>query len=100
VSEDKVAKRSIGNIITKTFAFLVIILSLPIINVLLLYWLFKMVVLNEQINIKDLFIYLNNLNKKKDDDDDDEWMDDEEFTLMGKDDLIPIDVEDITNKYK
>jgi|LakMenE18May11ns_1017448.scaffolds.fasta_scaffold9648841_2 hypothetical protein len=68
--------------IVKIFAFLItIVVGLPILNGYVIYLVFKLLVLNQNLNANDLVSSLVSLTKKftpKDDDDDDDDDDDED----------------------
>ena len=79
--------------IVKSVAFLLtLIIGLPILNVYVIYLIFKFLVLNKNLNTNDLVSSLVTLTKKytpKDDDDDDD--DDDEFELTDVDDITEIE---------
>ena len=82
----------------KVIAFLLLIAILPLINLAIIWFMFNTLVLNKDVNIKPLLTALGNQFKEKDVDDDE--IDDEEFNSLTEDDVILVDVEDITNKSK
>jgi hypothetical protein len=76
----------------KILAFLItIIIGLPIINGYIIYLVFKLLILNENLNATDLVSSLVSLTKKftpeDDDDDEDEDDDDDEYELTDVDEI-------------
>ncbi len=94
-------KLSIGKLIgkytLKILSFLLMIAMLPLINIAIIWFMFKTLVLNQDVNIKPLLLALGNQFKEKDND---EEIDEEEFDELTEDDVIMVDVEDITKKSK
>ena len=87
--------------IAKTIGFLIALALLPIIMVIIIWFMFDIIILNKEVDLRiilDKFIkhekYFNS-NYEEDDDDDDD--DDEDLT---EDDVVMLNVEDITNKSK
>ena len=72
---------------------------LPLINIAIIWFMFNTLVLNKDVNIKPLLLALGNQFKEKKYEDDDE-IDIEEFNELTEDDVVMVDVEDITNKSK
>jgi phosphopantothenoylcysteine synthetase/decarboxylase len=84
----------------KVLGFLVGILLLPLINIAIIWFMFNTIVLTKDVNIVNLISKF--VGKKNDDDDDDyddEDDDDDDFYGLTEDDVVMVDVEDITNKY-
>lgn len=81
----------------KTFMFLIFLVSLPFINLYIIYLSFSIIVLNQSVDIKPLLFAIGDKFKPKDDDDDD-LIDDDEFENLTEDDVILLDAEDITEK--
>jgi hypothetical protein len=79
----------------KILGFLVLVAALPLINLYIIWLMFNMLVLNKNIDVKPILLSLGNKFKQKDDDDDE---DDDEYNELTEDDVILLDVEDITNK--
>ena len=81
----------------KVLAFLLFIVFLPLVNLALLWFVFKMLVINEKVDLMPLLVAMGkkfdprNLQNDEDDDDD-------EFYSLTEDDVILLDTEDITNK--
>ena len=75
----------------KIVAFLItLIVGLPVLNGYVIYLLFKFLILNRNLNTKDLVSSLVSLSKKfspKDDDDDDDNEDDDEYELTDVDEI-------------
>jgi len=85
---------NIFNYTLKILAFLMSIILLPLINIIIVRLMFNTLVLNKNVDIKPLLLQVvDKLTNKKIDDEDDDEDDDEELT---EDDLILLDVEDIT----
>jgi hypothetical protein len=86
--------------LAKTLGFLVGMLFLPIIMLVIVWFMFDTIVLNKDIDLRRVinkFVKANKFFTKDDDDDDDEDDEDDELT---EDDVIMLNVEDITNKSK
>ena len=78
----------------KVLGFLFGILLLPFINLAIIWFMFNTIVLTKDVNI--LKVMKKIMSKKlKDDDDEDE----DDFDELTDDDVIMMDVEDITDKY-
>lgn len=77
----------------KVLGFLVLMAALPIINLYIIWFIFNMLVLNKNIDVKPILLTLGNKFKQKDYDEDDE-----EYNELTEDDVELLDVEDITNK--
>jgi hypothetical protein len=75
----------------KILGFLVLVAALPLINLYIIWLMFNMLVLNKNIDVKPILLSLGNKFKQKDEDDD-------EYNELTEDDVILLDVEDITNK--
>lgn len=78
----------------KVLGFLVLIAALPILNIYIVWLIFNMLILNKNIDVKPILLSLGKKFKNDDDDDDD----DDEYNELTEDDVILLDVEDITNK--
>jgi len=98
---DDITKEKLGPKITiytlKFLGFLMLVCTLPIINLVIIWFMFKTLVLSKNVNIKPLLVAIGNKFKESDDDDDD---DDIELDELTEDDVEMLDVEDITNKSK
>ncbi len=89
----------------KLIAFFLGVLLLPIINIAIIWFMFNTLVLTKEFNIKGLFDRLMKSKKfkelsKEDDDDDYYDGDDDDFENLTEDDVIMVDVEDITDRVK
>lgn len=76
----------------KFLAFILFIISLPIVNIVILYYVFKTLVLNKDFDIKPLLMFLinkanNNENDEEDDLDDLSELNPEDFELVGVDNI-------------
>jgi hypothetical protein len=91
--------------LAKTIGFLVGVALLPIIMLVIIWFMFDTIVLNKDIDLRTVinrFVKANEFFSKNDEDDDDEEDDDDddEFEELTEDDVIMINVEDITEKSK
>lgn len=91
VKEKKINKK-VSKYTLKILAFLFFIILLPIINIYLLWVVFKMLVLNENIDIRPLLVALGN--KFKQTDNEEEYYDMSELT---NDDVKLLNVEGLSN---
>jgi len=92
----KAKLKRLGFYSLKSLVFLLGLAFLPIINIAIIWFMFNIIVLNKEFNVKDIvFQILGNVLKKKDDDDDD---DDDEFEDYDEDDVELLDAEEITYK--
>ncbi len=83
----------IGSYILKSLAFILMLIALPIINLVIIWFMFKTLVLNKEVNIKPILLSLGKKFQEKDEDDDD--IDD--YESLTEDDVIMEDVEIISN---
>lgn len=81
--------------IFKTLAFILMLAALPIINLFIIWFIFKMLILNKDVNIKPLLKSIGEKFKVVDSDDDDE-----DYDNLTEEDVVMVEVEDITNKSK
>ena len=84
----------------KTLGFLVGVLLLPLIMLVIVWFMFDTIVLNKDIDLRRVinkFVKANDFFTKEDKDDDD---DDYDYDDLTEDDVFTINVEDITNKSK
>jgi hypothetical protein len=79
----------------KSLAFLLMIVALPIINLFIIWFIFKMLILNKDINIKPLLKNIGDRFKPIDDDEDED-----EYDNLTENDVVMMGVEDITNRSK
>ena len=98
-SEGISSKKLGSRIISYTFkvlAFLLFIVFLPLVNIVLLWFVFKILVVNEKVDLVPILTFFGKkFDPRKLQDDDD---DDDEFDSLTEDDVILLDTEDITNK--
>jgi hypothetical protein len=89
-------KQRLTNIL---YYILVLIIGLPFVNIFFIWFLFKTIVINQNIDITNLLVIVaKKLNVKlKDEEDDDD--DDDELEILTENDVELLDVEDIT-EYK
>jgi hypothetical protein len=83
----------------KIIGFLIMIVLLPLINLVIIWFIFNTLVLTKDVDVKGLIQKLM-LRGKDDDDDDDDDDEDDDFEDLTEDDVIMIDVEDITQNSK
>lgn len=92
----------------KMIGFLVGVLLLPLINIAIIWFMFKTLVLNKEVDLKLLFSRMMRSKKIKDlskddedfydeDDDEDDY---DDFENLTENDVIMVDVDDITPKNK
>ena len=93
-NENKAQK--ISSYIFKGLAFLLSLALLPVINLAIIWLLFRTLILNKDINIKPLLTAIGN--KFKDDKDDDD--DDDEYETLTEEDVVMVDVEEIKSTSK
>lgn len=89
---------NIGFYIFKFLGFLLGIIVLPIINIFIIIFMFNILVLNQKADLKPMFNTLANFLKKakKNEEDDDD--DDDDFDGLTEDDVILMDVDEITDE--
>lgn len=80
--------------ILKILAFILMIIALPIINLFIIWFIFRTLVLNMEVDIKPLLYAIGSKFKPNEDDEDDD------YNNLNEDEVEMIDVEDITNKSK
>ena len=83
----------ITHYVLKTLMFLLMIVLLPVINLFLIYFMFKTLVLNREIDIKPLLLAIGKKFQRNDDEEDDD-----DYYGLNPEDVVMVDVEDITNK--
>jgi hypothetical protein len=93
----KITKEVIIKYVLKSLAFILGIIALPIINIFIIWFMFSIIVLNKNVDIKPLLLSISEKLKNKDDDDDD---DDYNYDELTPEDVELLDVEDITNYSK
>lgn len=105
-NENKPKVSIITNIIhysMKILGFLIAMVLLPIIMVIIAYYIFNLIVMTKEIDIKPLFISVSKFMKKvakdnDEDDDDDDEDEDAEWEEINQDEFELIGVDEITNK--
>jgi len=83
----------------KFVGFLFLIVLLPFINIMIIWFMFNTIVLNKEANVGQIVKSL--VGKKRlgiDDDDEDD--DDDDFEDLTEEDVVMLDVEDITDRSK
>ncbi len=90
----KAKTKRLGFYALKGLVFLLGLVLLPIINIAIIWFMFSIIVLNKEFNVKDIvFQILGSVLKKRGDEDDDDEDDDEEYD---EDDVDLLDAEEIT----
>jgi hypothetical protein len=79
----------------KTLGFLLLVALLPLINLVIIWFMFRTLVLNKDIDLKPLLLGIGKRFKEKKEVDDDNDLDD-----LTEDDVVMVGVDDITNKRK
>lgn len=89
VADSRPLGTKIAHYVLKTLVFGLMVVLLPIINLFLIYFMFKTLVLNREVDVKPLLIAIGKKFKPKDNDDDDIDYD----TLTEKDvDMVGVEV--------
>jgi len=86
--------------VVKFIGFLIGVALLPLIMIAIIWFMFDTIVLNKDIDLRRVinrFVKANKFFSKDDEDDDD---DDDDYENLTEDDVIMVNVEDITNKSK
>ena len=84
----------------KTLGFLIAVILLPVINLVIIWFMFETIVLNKDIDLRAVISkYITDRNERKEDEDEDDD-DEDDDELLTEDDVIMLNVEDITNKSK
>ena len=99
IIDKEIGKKFLENFIqysVKLVGFAIVIALLPIINVIILIFTFNTVVLNKAIDVKPLVARLADFMKPKKVDDEED--DDYDIETLTEDDVILLDVEDISQK--
>jgi len=86
--------KNIGFYSLKLFAFLILLVLLPILNLYIIWLMFNIVVLNKNVDIKPLLKSIGDKFREKDNDED--VIDDEEFDNLTEEDVVLMDSEDLT----
>lgn len=95
--EEKGEKNVIIGYISRSLLFLFSLLLVPIILIFSVYFMFKTIVLNYDLNVKEMLKSLLKIMKRANSDYDD-YDDDEDFETLTEDDVVLYDVEDLTEK--
>lgn len=96
INDNRTTGVKIAHYTLKTFAFLLMIVLLPLINLFLIYFMFKTLVLSKEVDIKPLLLAIGKKFKDKDDDDEDEI----DYETLTPEDVVMVDVEDITGRHR
>jgi hypothetical protein len=103
VEKQKKLSRTILSYIVKIIGFSFSIILLPLINVVIVWIMFKTIVLNKNIDIAETFSAIFSKKYKiveTNSDEDDEDENDDEYLELTEDDVVALNVEDITDKTK
>jgi hypothetical protein len=87
---------SVGTYIFKVLAFILMVAALPIINLFIIWFIFRTLVLNREVDIKPLLYAIGAKFKTNEDEEDEE----DDYNTLTEDDVELVDVEDITYKSK
>ena len=79
----------------KIVGFLILIAALPIINLFIIWFMFKTLVLNKEVNMKPLLLAIGSKFKEKNEDEEVE-----DYDSLTEEDVEMVDVEIITNTSK
>jgi len=85
----------IGTYILKSIAFILMIAALPIINLFIIWFIFRTLMLNKEVNIKPLLTVIGKKFQDKSEDDEEE-----DYDNLTKDDVVLVNVEEITTNSK
>ena len=96
VFDNKPLGVKISHYVLKTLAFLIMVALLPVINLFIIYFMFKTIVLNKEVDVKPMLVSLGRKFKQMADEEDDEEEDD--YNNLTSDDVEMLEVEDITEK--
>jgi len=80
--------------IFKSLVFLLLLVTLPIIVLFIIWFMFKMIVLNKEVNVKPLLVAIGKKFQQPMDDHEDD------YEILTEDEVVMVDVEDITNRSK
>jgi hypothetical protein len=97
-NENKVKLKLGSNILKyslKTLGFLLFLILLPIINLIIIWFAFNLFVLNKNVDIKQMLMFIGNGFRKTEIE---ETLTDDELDMLTEDDVYMVGVEDITNK--
>lgn len=95
INDNRTTGVKVTHYILKTFAFLLMIVLLPVINLFLIYFMFKTLVLSKEVDIKPLLLAIGKKFKEKDEDDDEI-----DYETLTTEDVVMVDVEDITGRHR
>lgn len=99
IKKDENLGNRIIKYVAKTIGFLVAVALLPLINLVIIWFMFETIVLNKDVDIRAVVSkYITDRNERKEDEEEDEEEDD--YENLTEDDVIMLNVEDITNKSK
>ena len=85
---------------SRTLLFLVVLLTIPIITFIIIYYMFTTIVLTKELKVKPFIVSLaKNMKKISDNSEEEEYGDDDDDDdFLDEEDLIMLNVEDITKK--
>lgn len=92
---DKKLVPTIGMYALKSIGFILMLAALPIINLFIIWFIFRTLILNKDVDIKPLLLAIGKKFKQIDGDEDDS-----DYDSLTEEDVVMVDVEDITNKSK
>ena len=90
--------------IAKTIGFIIALVLLPIIMLIIIWFMFDTIILNKEVDLRiilDKFVkHEKFFNSNYEEEDDDEEDDDDDYEDLTEDDVVMLNVEDITKKSK
>ncbi len=92
-SQEKLGPK-IGTYILKSIVFILMIAALPIINLFIIWFIFRTLMLNKEVNIKPLLTVIGKKFQDKTDEDD------SDYETLTEDDVVLENVEEITTNSK
>lgn len=89
-SNEKIGQK-ISTYVLKGLVFILMIAALPIINLFIIWFIFRTLILNKDVSIKPLLLAIGQKFQTKEEEDNEDYYD------LTEDDVEMVDVEDITN---
>ena len=82
----------------KTLGFIIFLALLPIINLVIIWFTFKMFVLNGNVDFKPMIKFVGDKLKMNKSEDEEEYLSDEDFDSLTEDNVVVLGVQDIKSK--
>lgn len=92
IHDNRTTGAKVAHYTLKVLMFLLMVVLLPIINLYLIYFMFKTLVLSKEVDIRPLLLAIGKKFKEKDEEDDDDYY------SLSPDEVDMVDVEVITDK--